>query len=94
MPYITQGARDYLNGNFTGNEPESPGELNYLITMLVDGYLQLHGANYARISEVIGALECAKLEVYRRIAAPYEDKKMRENGDVYSPKLITRGESA
>jgi hypothetical protein len=24
------------------------------------------------------------MELYRRIAAPYEDKKCEENGDVYS----------
>lgn len=34
-------------------------------------------------SEIIGALECCKLELYRRIAAPYEDIKIGENGDVY-----------
>ena len=29
------------------------------------------------------ALECAKLELYRRLAAPYEDEKRKETGDVY-----------
>ena len=28
-------------------------------------------------------LECAKLELYRRVAAPYEDEKIDQNGDVY-----------
>ena len=37
--------------------------------------------------KVIGALECAKLELYRRIAAPYEDTKIQENGEVYT-KLV------
>ena len=32
----------------------------------------------------MGALECAKLELYRRVAAPYEDVKIMENGDVYT----------
>jgi hypothetical protein len=27
-------------------------------------------------------LECCKLEIYRRLVAPYEDKKKEENGDV------------
>jgi hypothetical protein len=27
-------------------------------------------------------LECCKLEIYRRLVAPYEDKKKDENGDV------------
>jgi hypothetical protein len=29
---------------------------------------------YHHINTAIGALECAKLELYRRVAAPYEDK--------------------
>jgi len=32
----------------------------------------------------VGVLECAKLELYRRIAAPYEDEKIVETGDVYT----------
>jgi hypothetical protein len=38
---------------------------------------------YAHLNEAIGVLECAKLELYRRIAAPYEDRKMGETGEVY-----------
>ena len=30
----------------------------------------------------MGVLECCKLEFYRRVAAPYEDIKIEENGDV------------
>jgi hypothetical protein len=32
---------------------------------------------------MIGALECAKLELYRRLASPYEDLKIADNGDIY-----------
>ena len=39
--------------------------------------------NYARFNEMIGVLECCKLELYRRVISNYEDKKMRQNGDVY-----------
>jgi hypothetical protein len=66
------------------SKPENPGELNYLITKLIDLYLQDKGLKYKNINEVIGVLECAKLELYRRIAGPYEDKKIVSNGDVYS----------
>jgi hypothetical protein len=53
-------------------------ELNYAISTLVDQYITNRcGLKYGAINEVIGVLECAKLELYRRIAAPYED------GDVY-----------
>lgn len=58
------------------------GELNYAITMLCVRYLG-SSYNYHTLNGVIGVLECAKLELYRRMAAPYEDAKMKENGDVY-----------
>ncbi len=81
MPYITADARARLD---TGGKPETPGELNYAITRLVDDYLiQRGGIRYAHLNEVIGALECVKLELYRRVAAPYEDQKLNETGDVY-----------
>ena len=81
MPYITADARVRLE---QGGTPETAGELNYAITRLVDGYLiQRGGLRYAHLNEVVGALECAKLELYRRVAAPYEDQKAAETGDVY-----------
>lgn len=30
-----------------------------------------------------GAMRCAQMELYRRIAVPYEDSMIRVNGDVY-----------
>jgi hypothetical protein len=81
MPYIDQHARARLE---QGGAPQTAGELNYAITRLVDQYLiDKGGIRYAHLNEVVGALECAKLELYRRLAAPYEDEKIREAGDVY-----------
>ena len=65
-----------------------PGELNYQVTYLLNDYLEGQGLSYRSINEVIGVLECAKLEMYRRIAAPYENKKLKENGDVYSTETM------
>ena len=56
------------------------GNLNYLITHILDNVYDLR---YADINEAIGMLECCKLELYRRVAAPYEDQKKYENGDAY-----------
>ena len=87
MPYIEVKARERID---RGGAPETAGELNYAITRLVDAYLaRLGGVRYAHLNEVVGALECAKLELYRRLAAPYEDGKMRETGDVY--RVLTEG---
>ena len=81
MPYIKSEDRARIDD---GGAPKTAGELNYAITRIVDDFLvQKGGVRYAHINEVIGALECAKLELYRRIAAPYEDKKISEAGDVY-----------
>lgn len=84
MPYIKQELRDRLIPKDFTPVPETSGELNFVITEMCDSYLAGKGKNYSNINEVIGALECAKLEFYRRIAAPYEDLKIKENGDVYT----------
>lgn len=86
MPYVSAEARSRLA---SGEPPDGPGELNYAVTLLVDAYLTRAAerdgrTRYAHLNEVIGVLECAKLELYRRVAAPYEDNKIDENGDVYS----------
>ena len=86
MPYIDRPARDRLA---SGGAPERAGELNYAVTRFVDDYLERMAERdgrlrYAHLNEAIGVLECAKLELYRRLAAPYEDGKIDENGDVYS----------
>ena len=80
MPYIVENAREQLDD---GGLPNSGGELNYVISSIIDEYLSEYGKNYTNINEVIGVLECAKLELYRRVAAPYEDEKIDQNGDVY-----------
>ncbi len=78
MPYIKNDKRPAAR-----IAPETPGELNYAITAACAYYLEAHGTQYKTIDEIIGALECAKLEFYRRKAASYEDEKLQENGDVY-----------
>lgn len=85
MPYINQLDRTALNDKviYAGRSIQNPGELNYLITKIIQDYVHDHGKSYSVINEIVGVLECAKLEFYRRLAAPYEDKKIEENGDVY-----------
>lgn len=85
MPYLDQQDRRALEPT-SRDEAMSTGELNYQLTCLVDGYLA-GNLDYRAINDVVGALECAKLEVYRRLAAPYEDQKIAINGDVYTTKV-------
>jgi hypothetical protein len=86
MPYVSKSDRIDLNQKivYAGRSINNAGELNYLLTRIVDQYIYTKGKSYASINEAIGALECAKLELYRRIAAPYEDTKIQQNGDVYT----------
>lgn len=81
MPYIKEERRASLDHGLL--EPEVPGELNYKISVLIRDYVNIKGLNYQTINDVMGALTSAQLEFYRRVAAPYEDKKIQENGDVY-----------
>lgn len=83
MPYLPEARREFVDA--TG--PVSAGDLNYEITSLCDRYLDGR-VDYEAVNKVIGVLECAKLEFYRRIAGPYEDTKIEQNGDVYSEDLI------
>jgi hypothetical protein len=84
MPYIPKDQR-----NPAMALPMSPGELNFKITTILDRYItEVHGSlTYGAINDCIGVLECAKLELYRRLAAPYEEIKKAQNGDVYKTKV-------
>jgi hypothetical protein len=81
MPYLTQGERSSLDD---GRKALKGGDLNYQFSKLVNDFIAMRGLSYSVINEVIGALECAKLEAYRRVAAGYEDKKALANGEVYN----------
>jgi len=63
--------------------PDTAGELNYALTVIILNYLKVHLRSYATFNEIIGVLECIKQELYRREIAPYEDRKKEENVDVY-----------
>jgi len=55
------------------------GDLNYIITRILK---ESYPLRYFNLNRAVGVLECCKLEFYRRVAAPYEDTKIKENGDV------------
>jgi len=80
MPYIDKKRREELDLKF---DPKTAGELNYVITNQLTNYIFLNGESYQTFNDIIGALEGAKLELYRRVIVPYENIKASENGDVY-----------
>jgi hypothetical protein len=71
LPFVNDGAVKGL----------SAGQVNYLITMLVKNWIG--DPSYTKIATMTGVLENVKQEMYRRLASPYEDQKIAENGDVY-----------
>lgn len=80
MPYISQQKRQEIN---EGEYPVGVGELNYVITSYCLDFLGPGELRYEDYNDIIGVLESVKLEFYRRMVAPYEDKKIEENGDVF-----------
>jgi len=58
---------------------EVDGDLNYVVTKLLK---EVYPLRYYHINKAVGLLECIKLEFYRKVAAPYEDLKIKESGDV------------
>jgi len=94
MPYITPERRQKFieHAEAIAADAEVAGDLNYAITEIVHAYIRKKGARYANFNEVIGMLECAKLELYRRQVAVYEDDCIIKNGDtsaVYCPYVPT-----
>lgn len=93
MPYIKKEKRKEIldpaieYDHIRMHEITNAGELNYAISSLLWNYynnISVQGAqSYQSINDVLGALEGAKMEFYRRVAIPYEDDKIKTNGDVF-----------
>lgn len=88
MPYIKPHQRHYFAWPLERLKDvvatATPGELNYLLTEIVKYWVLCQNeASYSHLNTAVGVLECVKQEFYRRLAVPYEDKKAKENGDVY-----------
>lgn len=91
MPYVPQKDRERLNPLIDKlyGEIHTKGELNYCITRLLAMRLRSRIADtpkqklsYDVASETHGVAEDVAKEFYRRLVAPYEDRKCEENGDV------------
>lgn len=89
MPYIKQENRkqyeviinDAVKVLSKDNKTFDVGDLNFLVSSIV---WQLFDSNpkYRTANDLIGTLECIKLEFCRRKVNPYEDAKINENGDI------------
>jgi hypothetical protein len=91
MPYLPRQERIELDSLIPelvdvvlagGTNPAS--NMNYLIAKISDEIVMRRGERYGLYNSLIGALECSKLEMYRRMIAPYEDEQIISHGDVYN----------
>jgi hypothetical protein len=85
MPYIKPEFRKKfksIENSLDEVTPTNAGELNYIFTRIINRYIKALGENYQAYNDLIGALEGAKLEMYRRKISPYENIKITENGDL------------
>lgn len=80
MPYIPKENRTVIDIFLDDAKTylKADGTLNYFLFKLA----KLTCNRYKDFRDFIGELEAVKLEIYRRQIAPYEDKKIKENGDV------------
>ena len=85
MPYIIQDRRRELEAALMDGIPrmDRPGDLEYLVTLFILEYLTTKGLRHQTIAEIRGVLVGALAEFNRRVAFPYEDQKITDNGDVY-----------
>ena len=90
MPYIKQENReqyedaivDLVDRLSCQMDMNFPGHLNYVLTSIVKRCLERGAGKYWDHNQIIGAIVCVLLEFYRTNTAPYEDEKIKENGDV------------
>ena len=97
MPYIAQKNRKNLDAHIDALAEAIVGEakqenydaafaglLNYSVTRLTLKIIKLQfgKVRYWIVAAVTGTLKNIADEFYRRLAAPYEDKQIKANGDV------------
>jgi hypothetical protein len=94
MPYINEKEREELDdaidnlilairNNFTNQSTGLKnylGRINYCFSRVICGVMG--DVSYPKIAMITGVLENIKQEFYRRVASPYEDKKILENADI------------
>ena len=88
MPYIKLDDRDDYNSALVeliallGENSFDSGHVNFVLTRILHEWW-LSASCYKTICLIMGTCSAVAQEFYRRVATPYEDKKNRENGDVY-----------
>lgn len=80
-------------------DPGRDSSLTLTFSRIITGYVERQCAGYEPDvrddvigtvrDDVVGSVRCCQLELYRRIISPYEETKIRENGDVFPLSVLT-----
>jgi len=90
MPYIEQEIRKILQPTITNvinalrklGVDNRAGNLNYTICTILNALYP--NDRYREFNDMMGLLDCIAKEMYRRRVAPYEDKAITKNGDIFN----------
>ncbi|KKK89467.1 hypothetical protein LCGC14_2732800 [marine sediment metagenome] len=86
MPYIEKQRKAELKPLLDKINLAGSGELTYAVSILMMNFLKRtspHLLTFSILNSCIGAVERATDEFKRRILDPYEQQKIRDNGDIY-----------
>lgn len=74
--------REYL-GELVGDACENGGQLQFILAVAIQEYINRKGLNYQNCQDIMGALSGALAEFQRLVVGPYENLKIQENGGIY-----------
>ena len=84
MPYILEERRKLFDESLKNcaDKCESAGDLCYCFYKIICYFIKRNGLSFDNWTKCVSALESTKLEFYRAYMEDYEDKKIRDNGDI------------
>lgn len=91
MPYIRPQDQQRILTSLSNVLLGTKGELCFAINVLQMKFAETHFSeitksqkvDYQTLSDCVSAANDANTEFYRRVIFPYEDHKIRENGDIF-----------
>ncbi len=84
MPYIKNAHRPEFDYHIIRLVDMISGweDFNYVVSKMLKKLYANWGLSYNFINNAMGVLSCVQAEFYRTTAAPYEDAKRDEDGDI------------
>lgn len=87
MPYIPKEKREPLDPLIAKLIQEleklpiekQDGALNYVVTKILRS---VYPESYFHLNRAVGVLSAIQAEYFDKVVKPYEDKKLKENGDI------------